>query len=339
MNKLFKGIGTTAASAIIAASLTFSSFAAGPGQMQGQNGPQQGPPQMQSESSSDNNNSQSMELPPEMPGSSNSSDSSQPPALPENVTSSDSSQPPALPDGELPELTDGELPELPENATSSDSSQPPALPDGELPELTDGELPKLPENATSSDSSQPPALPDGELPELTDGELPEKPDGAPEDGNMGMVPPSESIEQIQSAIDSVEDEDLQNSLQELYDNLESALAAEKEALDSEDVDEEALEELKAAVNEAMESLKSALEDAGIEYDLEVSLPEDNGERPDFSENISSGNEEIEAPASFELPTIDESSSSTSSNENIFSKIGNTLKDKLSQIGNFFQNLT
>ncbi len=148
------------------------------------------------------------------------------------------------------------------------------LPQGERPELPEGveagERPELPEGVSDNGAQKAgrPLDKNGERPE---GERPdmEKPEG---DLPKGAI----NIEAYKTALEAVEDEDTKASLQEYIDALEDALEAEKAALDSEDeLTEDEMAEYRQAVEDASAVLSTAFEDAGIEVDDEMPVPDED----------------------------------------------------------------
>ncbi len=202
------------------------------------------------------------------------------------------------------------------------------------------------ETATVEDGSKPEGMPEkGEkpegAPEMKDGEKPaeaptdsssEKPENAPaKDGEKG-VQPQENLEAILESIEAVEDDDLKESLLELYNAYVDALDAEKAALESDDTDEDELETLKTTTNEAREALLAALTEAGIEADL----PEDNGEKPEIKEEKSDAATEgasLEEPAEV-AEAAEKVAVGTTDNGDVIAM----LKSKFSELSDYLKNL-
>ncbi|MBQ8946491.1 MAG: hypothetical protein IJ058_06690 [Lachnospiraceae bacterium] len=147
----------------------------------------------------------------------------------------DQSTPPELPSGEMPQW-------------NGDQSAPPELPDG-----TDMETGESSLEGTENNRSR------GQKPDGTAGG--QRPDGMGR-GQKGMQ--TDIVSGISEAISAVEDEVTQAGLQTLLDTYTAALDAEKEALDADTVDKEALSELRSTTEEARSALLEALSDAGVD---------------------------------------------------------------------------
>lgn len=160
----------------------------------------------------------------------------------------------------------------PAYAAETDRTPPTGLVDGvpqdrpERPPLQDGEEPPEP----PEDGEEPPALPEGAT-GLTDEAQPPRggrrdggasgKDGAPpdDDGRSPML----NVDAVQSAIDALEDADAQAALTALLTAYQTALSAERSALDSQ-ANEAVLTVAREAVSSAYEALAAALTAQGID---------------------------------------------------------------------------
>ena len=190
---------------------------------------------------------------------------------------------PSLDDSDRPELSDGEgftgeRPELPDGAEPTGDR--PELPDGEGPA---GERPELPDGVEPTGDR--PELPDGEE---AAGERPELPDGekcgqrGDRNGRGGMK--EINTEDINTAIEALEDEEVKADLKALLSDYENAKEALKTAIENaaEDIDT-----YRKAEIESMKALREALDEAGI--DTRPELAEEEGNQKELSEDEAQGN--------------------------------------------------
>lgn len=207
-------------------------------------------------------------------------------------------------------------------ANMQDGEEPPEKPEGdEAPEKPDGD-----------EATERP-----EVPEIKDGEQPVR----PKDGEFRPV--MINTDAVGEVIEAIEDEDTASSLSGLLSAYTAAMDAEKEALDSEDTDEETLAALREASEEARTALIEALTEAGIdaaEYtDVEKLLdrPENESgelappEKPEGDETIDA---EDELP---EIPVLEDKSSSDNKGGIIY-KAKTTLKNAMNSVGNWFSGI-
>ena len=172
--------------------------------------------------------------------------------------------------GEMRQEMNGERPE---QAPETDGKQQDAgqmMPAGEQSNTNAPEPKELPEGEEAVAPEDLPEMPENAEEGLKPGEKPENMDGQMKDDGRGI-----STEAITELIDSVEDEDTKASLTELLEAYQTAMDAQKEALDEAEEGAD-LSEYDEAVKSAWDALKEAMDEAGLEYEEEL-VPEDNGE--------------------------------------------------------------
>ena len=142
-----------------------------------------------------------------------------------------------------------------------------------------------------------------------------------------------------------EDEDTASNLSDLLSAYQAAMDAEKEALDAEDTDEEALAALREASESARTALLDALKEAGIEQ-ADYTAVEDMLDRPESDrEELQTPPEKPEGDLAPEKPEGDEApekpeddGNAPTDNGGIFNRARTAIQNMASNIGNWFSGL-